>query len=260
MVASLRHRQVSPLTSSCLSCRGGQSNDPYNGYPDSSINDDYYNPPIDADHIFKEPVQDRLDKWRNEQMEQQRSMSAHESESLRDAEGRLKLMATVGTASRALIFFVLMWRDIVLYEMADKALKGTFRLFAVVPLSVLFLANLAGVVATCTTGGPKTKKRLKAILNLDKLVEIELLLWYLLRLTLFPSRGVPREMYVASILHSFFFLVQCQSFTRITWGENMNVAAPPTHQEAFGTQDEEYYPEQGYYADPDYFYEQNQYQ
>lgn len=216
MGASLRQKRHSPLIASVLSPRGGQSNDPYNGYPENN-DDGFYNPPNDPDHLFQESVQDRVDKWRSEQMEERNRMSAMQQESLRDSQGRLKLLASVGKGSRALIFFILMWRDILLFEGADKALKGLVRLFAVVPLTILFLANLAGAVGSLSGGGQKMKKRLKAILNLDKIVEIILLFWYLLRLTVLPTKLVPREVFVASVLHSVFFIIQCQSFTRITW-------------------------------------------
>jgi hypothetical protein len=204
-------------------CRGGQSRDPYNGYPDNSYISDYNAPPPppnnnnDADHIFQETVQDRVDKWRSDQIERRDHMSEEQQANLRDSQGRLKLMATVGKGSRAFIFFALMWRDIHLFEVADKSLKGIIRYFAVVPLTVLFLANLAGAVAALSAGGHNMKTRLKAILNLDKMVEIVLLFWYFLRLTILPSKYVPREIFVASVLHSVFFIIQCQSFTRITW-------------------------------------------
>jgi hypothetical protein len=171
----------------------------------------------DAEHIFQETVQDRVDKWRSDQMQQRQQRSAAEEADLRDSTGRVKLMATVGKGSRAIIFFLLMWRDIHLFEVADNSLKGGMRIFGVVPLTVLFIANLAGVIFSLSIAGPATKKRLKAILNLDKMLEIVLIMWYFLRLTVYPSKYVPREIYIASMLHSVFFIIQCQSFTRITW-------------------------------------------
>jgi hypothetical protein len=211
MATCLRRRQspfAATSSSSCLLCRGGQSRDPYNGYPDNSDYNAPPPPPNDADHIFQETVQDRVDKWRSDQIKRRDHMSEEQEASLRDSQGRLKLMATVGKGSRAFIFFMLMWRDIHLFEVSDKSLKGIIRYFAVVPLTVLFLANLAGVVAALSAGGGQ---------NMDKMVEIVLLFWYFLRLTILPSKYVPREIFVASVLHSVFFIIQAQSFTRITW-------------------------------------------
>jgi hypothetical protein len=81
----------------------------------------------------------------------------------------------------------------------------------------MFVGNLAGVIASLTSPGHAAKKRLKAILNLDKLVEALMLIWYFIRLTIAPSKYVPREIFIANTLHSVFFLIQCQAFTRVNW-------------------------------------------
>jgi hypothetical protein len=132
-------------------------------------------------------------------------------------QGRMKLLASVSKGSRSVIFFILMWRDIHLYELADQAFKGTFRLLMVTPLISLFIGNMAGVVASFTQQSHASKKRMKAILNLDKLVEGILLVYYFVRLTVIPSKHIPREIYVAKTLHSVIFLVQLQAYTRVTW-------------------------------------------
>mmetsp|Transcript_111257 Transcript_111257/g.321705 ORF Transcript_111257/g.321705 Transcript_111257/m.321705 type:complete len:325 (+) Transcript_111257:199-1173(+) len=221
---------------SLLNTRGGQSSqDPYGNYahynnPASyTANDpedgfDNYNAPSDisnADHLFQESVQERVDKWRQSQMEQSQQITPQQEMSPRDSQGRMKLLASVSKGSRAILFFLLMWRDIHLYELADQAFKGTFRLFVVTPLISLFIGNMAGVVASFTAAGHGSKKRMKAILNLDKLVEGLLLVYYFFRLTVLPSKYVPRELYVARTLHSVMFMVQLQAFTRLSWDENI---------------------------------------
>ncbi len=129
----------------------------------------------------------------------------------------MKLLTSVSKGSRALIFFLLLWRDVHLYEVADTSLNGISRLIIVTPLCALFLANLAGVVASLTSPGHSAKKRLKAILNLDKLVEAILICYNFIRLTVWPAKYVPREVFIANTLHSVFFLLQSQAFTRVTW-------------------------------------------
>ena len=143
--------------------------------------------------------------------------AANAPESGRDAEGRMKLLTSVSKGSRALIFFLLLWRDVHLYEVADTTLTGVVRLLVVTPLCALFLANLAGVVASLTSPGHSAKKRLKAILNLDKLVEAILIAYNFIRLTVWPAKYAPREVFIANTLHSVFFLLQSQAFTRVTW-------------------------------------------
>ena len=253
-VALRASHRLSPQTIVALGSRGGQtSQNPYHQqqttspppspqqqqqrqYPDQYNNvpgsyDDtntYYGNSYDipggedaaaAEHLFQESVQDRVDRWRETQLAQSQSRTQFQEMNPRDEQGRMKLIASVSKGSRAFIFFVLMWRDIHLFETADQIFKkgGVLRLFAVIPLTLLFIGNLAGVVASITSPGHATKKRMKAILNLDKIVEILLLGWYFLRLTILPSRLVPREIYVANVLHSVFFLIQCQAFTRVTW-------------------------------------------
>lgn len=110
-----------------------------------------------------------------------------------------------------------MWRDVHLYEVADQALKGFTRIAFVVPLLLLFIANLAGVVASITSPGHSAKKRLKAILNLDILVEGILIVYNFIRLTVFPTKLIPREVYIANTMHSIFFILQSHSFTKLNW-------------------------------------------
>jgi hypothetical protein len=145
-------------------------------------------------------------------------MSPEQATSIRDAQGRVKLLTHVGRGSRALIFFVLMWRDVHLFEVADQTYKGIFRLVTVIPLLLLFIGNLAGAIASMfTSPSHSAKKRLKAILNLDKLVEMLIIVFNFCRLTLLPSQYTPREIYIANTLHSVFFILQSQAFTRLTW-------------------------------------------
>ena len=187
-----------------LALRGGTSS-----YPGDSYHED--DPP---DH---ETVQERVDAWRQQQREASSHLTPEQVSSARDERGRMKLLTHVSKGSRALIFFILMWRDIHLYEVADQTFKGAFRLLTVVPLLMLFIGNLAGAVASVTSPSHSAKKRLKAILNLDKLVEALMILYSFGRLTLFPSKYTPREIYIANTFHSVFFILQSQAFTRLTW-------------------------------------------
>lgn len=172
----------------------------------------------------RETVQERVDRWRHQQQDQTNNANAFSS--ARDEQGRMKLLTSVGKGSRALVFFLFLWRNVHLYEVADRIMKGPKRVLFVTPIIALFLGNMAGAVASITSPSHSAKKRLKAILNLDKLLEIVLIAWYLLRLTVIPTKYTPREIYISSILHSVFFILQCQAFTKLSWDEaaapNMN--------------------------------------
>lgn len=230
-----------------MTIRGGQSaEDPYqqpayyapsaptgtsNGNPPQYYEsgfDNYNPPPTSGDtndreaSLFQESVQDRHDKWRSAQMERYANLTQEQEYNPRDEQGRMKLLSSVSKGSRAFIFFMLMWRDIYLFEVTDQSIKGSLRKMITRGfLTTVFLGNLAGVVTSITSQGHSAKNRLKAILNLDKVVETALLIWNLGRVTLFPSKYIPREIFVAGILHSVFFMIQCQAFTRVTWDERV---------------------------------------
>jgi hypothetical protein len=215
-----RHRLSPKSAANLLQIRAGQSVDP-NNYPNygADIPTDY-NPPSTAENDpFQETVQERVENWRSQQQQKYAGQSAEQEANPRDEKGRMKLLASVGKGSRALIFFVMMWRDVHLYEVADQALKGMFRLMIVIPLVCLFIANLVGTVVSFSSPSHSSKKRLKAILNLDKVLEAIMLFWYFIRLTVAPSRYVPREVFISNTLHSVFFIIQCQAFTRVSWYE-----------------------------------------
>ena len=185
-----------------------------------------YEPPFDStlnqEDPYHETVQERVEAWKHQQALHQQEYQA----SPRDAQGRVKLLTSVGKGSRALIFFLLLWRTMHLYEVADQSRRGWARLVLVTPLMFLFVGNLLGVVFSLSTPGHAAKRRLKAILNLDKLVETVLLLYCFGRLTLFPSKYVDREIFISNIFHSILFLLQCQAFTRLSWDEQV---APGMH-------------------------------
>ena len=235
-----------------MTIRGGEqrppqqsSNNPYeqpavyspnqdNNYEDGFAN---YNPPntgasFDPDStedVFHESVQDRVDKWRNEQLQKYGHLTPEQEANPRDETGRAKLVQHVSKGARATIFFLLMWRNMTLFDIADQSIKGPLaRRVVRTIVTVMFVGNLAGAVASFTSPSHSAKRRMKMILNGDKFVEIVLLLWYFLRLTILPSELVPREVIFAGAFHSLFFLLQAQAFTRLTWDEN--IAPPPQAQ------------------------------
>ncbi len=163
----------------------------------------------------RQTVQERVDAWRQQQ--QQIQHEVQQTDPRFDDKGRVKLLTGVSKGARATLFFVLMWRNVHFYELADQSFHGVVRLIFVVPLIALFVANMAGVVVSITSPSHSANKRLKAILNLDKVIEALLMVYYLLRLTVIPTVSVSREVYIANILHSVIFILQCQAFTRLSW-------------------------------------------
>jgi hypothetical protein len=124
-----------------------------------------------------------------------------------------------------------MWRDVYFFEIIDQTIKkrGLKRILIRTAVTTLFLGNMAGAVGSLTTLGHSAKKRFKAILNLDKLAEMCLFTWNLLRLTVIPSKYVPREVHIAGMIHCMFFLMQTQAFTRLSWDEGVAPVPKPAN-------------------------------
>eukprot|EP00984_Skeletonema_dohrnii_P018840 scaffold8908_cov106-Skeletonema_dohrnii-CCMP3373.AAC.6 len=162
---------------------------------------------------YRETVEDRIDAWRKQQQHMQQNQSAAEAASAVDEQGRFKLFTTVSKISVSFFFFILMWRTVHHYELADatfgptgrRTSKGGFKAFFVrtivtSPLVVLFLGEMMGAILGISGGGAgqshSTKKRLKGILNLHKGVELVSMVYNIARLALFPSKYTIREVYI----------------------------------------------------------------
>ncbi len=170
--------------------------------------------------IDHESVEERLANWRAQQQYKYEHQTPLEAANPRDDDGRMKLLASVSKGSISLFFFILMWRSVHHYELADQSFKGTLRLLMVFPTIVLFLGNMVACLASVmssSNSGRSAKKRMKAVLNLNKLVEISLIGYNIIRLLAFPSKHVVREIYVGRTLTCFLFVIQCQLFTKVTW-------------------------------------------
>ena len=140
-----------------------------------------------------ESGEERLAAWREQQKFKYEHQSAIDAANPRDKDGKMKLLASISRCSIAMFFFILMWRAVHHYELADQMFNGATRLFMVLPPVVLFLGNMAGCVGSIMSNGALGKKRMKAILNLNKLVEVSLMAYNVMRLVLVPSKFVMRE-------------------------------------------------------------------
>jgi hypothetical protein len=183
---------------------------------------------------YRETVEDRIDAWRKQQQHMQQTQSAADAASAVDEQGRFKLFTTVSKVSVSFFFFILMWRTVHHYELADSTFGpsgkrtsgGGFRAALVrtivlSPLVVLFCGEMMGAILGLSGGGGgqshATKKRLKGILNLHKGVELVMMAYNIFRLAIFPSRYTIREVYIGRTISNFFFLLQCQLYTKLSW-------------------------------------------
>ncbi|KAL3826808.1 hypothetical protein ACHAXA_000634 [Cyclostephanos tholiformis] len=222
------------------------------GHPDDDFESRYHADVGDAaaastygDHPtyneYRETVEDRIDAWRRQQQQLQRDQSVLDATSAVDEQGRLKLFSAVSRASVSFFFFILMWRTVHHYELADATFSSSsrrgggggsslLRMIVVTPLVVLFLGEMMGAILGLTGGlgiggggggnaSQSTKRRLKGVLNLHKIVELSMIIYNVFRLAIWPSRYVMREVYIGRTIANFFFLMQAQLYTKLSWDE-----------------------------------------
>jgi len=209
-------------------------------------------------NLNRETVEDRMAAWRRQQQAKHESQTLEEAASAVDEQGRFKLFTTASRFSISIFFFVLMWRTVHHYELADATFTGLPRVVVAGPLVFLFLGEMMGAILGLM-GGPggegssgasggghtshATKKRLKGVLNLHKFVELSMLVYNVLQLALLPSKYTPREIYIGRTVSNFFFLVQAQLYTKLSWDD----VAQPKSEDTFSS-GEAYYDDYDYYS------------
>ncbi|KAL7570073.1 hypothetical protein ACA910_017106 [Epithemia clementina (nom. ined.)] len=207
--------------------------DYFNNYNYNEENTNFAPPPNNniEDPFPPETVQQQVERWKTQQREQ--AVLTSQDIPNRGQEGAVSLVATVSKGARCMVFMIQMWRNLHLFETADqvfssKKTSNALRSLLVTPMVFLFVANLGGAMASLSSTTTAAKKRrLKAILNVDKMVELILICYYAIRLTIAPSRYTSREVYISNIFHSVLFFLQCNSFTRVSWNDS---AQPPEFQ------------------------------
>jgi hypothetical protein len=217
----------------------------------TTIDSSYPNEPV------PETVQERHDRWKSQQLLQQyeqQQQAQSLSYSQYDPKGQTKLLLSISKSSRAIIFFIYMWRILHLYESVTgtsitttsntgEIISSTIRhtknhllsMFSTksvlsIPLMLLFLANMMGTITSILSTQQQshtTKKRLKAILNMNKFVELIVIVYTMMRLTILPSKYVTKEIYISRLFHSIIFIMQGQVYTRFSWDSES--IAPSIH-------------------------------
>ena len=82
--------------------------------------------------------------------------------------------------------------------------------------AILGMAGGQGIGGV-SSASHSTKKRLKGVLNLHKAVELVLIFYNVVRLAIWPSKYVMREAYIGRTISNFFFLMQAQLYTKLSW-------------------------------------------
>ena len=212
------------------------------------------------DEHIRETVEENISAWRLRQQQIRESIDKDEGASVSEATltewaSGISLFAAVSRASVSIFFFILMWRTVHHYESADAAFgaggggpgKMLKRNAVCAPLVILFLGELVGAVMGLSggkggNGSRSTKRRLKGVLNLHKAVELMTMTYNVIRLAVWPSKYVPREVYIGRTVSNFFFFMQCQLYTSLSWdGVKENTDGEFSTYEDYSAEEPQYY-------------------
>ena len=135
------------------------------------------------------------------------------------------LLRQATTYSLGIFFFVLIWRTVSIYELADQFSSGFIRFASVVPTVFLFCANILGFLANLTRP-LNFKSQLKAILAMNMIREVIEMIYntIMLVINIEPS-NIPREVYFGRFFTNVWILLLCTTFSKSRW------ILPPTRVE-----------------------------
>mmetsp|Transcript_14447 Transcript_14447/g.18883 ORF Transcript_14447/g.18883 Transcript_14447/m.18883 type:complete len:289 (-) Transcript_14447:538-1404(-) len=158
-------------------------------------------------------------QYQEEQYNQRQGQYDPSNPSSIDVSKLTQFLAAGSKVSLSLIFFMLMWRSLHHYEVANS-FKGMKRTMLVTPIVLLFLGDLFACVTAFTTGLDThvAKRRAKAVLNLGKLVEAILFVYNVVKMSILPSKYIPQEIYIAGAIHNFVLITILHQYTKLSFG------------------------------------------
>lgn len=127
------------------------------------------------------------------------------------------LFKQAGTASICLLFGLLIWRTLAVYEIADTFESRTLRSLTVIPTMLLLGGNIAGLGLNIMKP-LNFKNHLKAILALNIVREVVELIYNVAQLILVgAATKLPREVYIGRLLMNLWWGTMCFSLARSRW-------------------------------------------
>ena len=127
------------------------------------------------------------------------------------------LARKVNSVSVGLLFMLLVWRNLSVYELADQFVSKRMRLLTLPPLVVILLSNLLGFLMNVMRPHG-FKNLLKLILAANTSREsVELV--YNVAMVFSRSRysSIPRDVYVGRFFMNVWWTAFCLSFSRSRW-------------------------------------------
>ena len=121
--------------------------------------------------------------------------------------------------SISIMFFLFAWRAIHNFQIADATTTGA-RVFLVVPTLVLLFGNLGGLMITSANSGEamlRRKKLLRNIFHADRLTEVALLAFNVIKLVQGDGVSMPKDRLLARSYTNFLLLVLLQQVVKAQW-------------------------------------------
>jgi hypothetical protein len=135
------------------------------------------------------------------------------------------LLKQANTFSVGLLFMLLVWRNLGVYELADQFVSLRMRALTLPPLIAIMIANLAGFLINVMK--PQGfKNQLKVILAVNTVREwIEMV--YNIVVVIGSSRysSIPRDVYIGKFFMNVWWIAFCVSFSKSRWV----LSVPPFH-------------------------------
>jgi hypothetical protein len=155
-----------------------------------------------------------------QQQQQRQYQHQHATPNGRPSDPKTSLfMKQINAKGLAFCFFVMLWRALHHFEIADALVSPKQRLALVVPSLAMVITNALCLLACCVSGTSfKHKMRMKTALSLNSLIEGLLLASNVIRLLLGGTlQQTKKAEYVGQLLVNFWFLTICFSFAKMHW-------------------------------------------
>jgi len=148
------------------------------------------------------------------------------------------LMKKASETSICLLFLLLTWRTISVYELADSFSSSYMRFVTVLPIMLIFCSNIIGFALNISKPA-NFKSYMKLILALNTIREFVEAFYNIFMIVIRTSEynTIPKEVYFGRFFSNIWWLSLCTSFSRSRWVMNSILGATNKNknQNSFGT-------------------------
>jgi hypothetical protein len=127
------------------------------------------------------------------------------------------LRREAGTASICVLFGLLVWRSLSAYDLIDQLSPGVFKLFSVVAVVSILIANITGLIVNIMRP-LNFKNGLKLVLAMNVLREWSELVYNIFMLIFSSSTAeLPKDAFIGRIFMNVWWSLLCFSFSKSRW-------------------------------------------